>query len=231
MIRKIDDGVNSLTRAQVIPLRKGERTAKRILDIALDRFSRLGFDRVTMADIAEAAGVSEPLLHYHFRDKDHLWRSAILALGDAIAEERRILIAAQGERAIVRLRIALRLFLQVSWKHPALGRIVALEGMAGGPRLKWLVDNLIGPRNRYLVDLVKEAMADGDLKQLPPEQLVITLQTGAVGVINLAPLMKTAFGIDTAKAAAQAAHMDMVLDALLGGIVTDSSNIKRKRAS
>ena len=41
----------------VIALGKGERTAARIREVALDQFSRLGFERVTMAGIAHAAGV------------------------------------------------------------------------------------------------------------------------------------------------------------------------------
>ncbi|HWA62056.1 MAG TPA: hypothetical protein VG939_11820, partial [Caulobacteraceae bacterium] len=106
-------------------------------------------------------------------------------------------------------------------KHPALGRIVALEGMAGGERLAWLDRHLIGPRNRRLAELVRLAIAAGDVKPYPPEQVVITLQTGAVGVINLTPLIRTTFGTDPETPAARAAHDDMVLEALLAGFLTD----------
>ena len=207
---------------------KGEATASRILEVALDQFSRLGFERVTMAGIAEAAKVSQPTLHYHFQDKEHLWRSAMLAVGAVIAEEERLMAAARDASAITQLRMAMRLFLQISWKHPALGRIVALEGMAGGERLAWLDQHLIGPRNRRLASIAREALAAGDLKAYPPEQLVITLQTGAVGVINLAPLMKATFDIDPETPAARAAHDEMILEALLGGFLTEKSRNSRR---
>lgn len=200
---------------------KGDRTAQRILTAALDQFSRLGFERVTMGGIAEAAQVSQATLHYHFQDKMQLWKSAISMLAAAIEEEARLMDAARDMAAIDALKLALRFFLQVSWKHPALGRIVALEGAAGGERLQWLVDTLLGPRNLRILDLVERAIADGALKPYPPEQIVIMLQTGAVGAINLAPLMKAVFDYDATTPKARAAHDEMVIDAMLGGLRTD----------
>lgn len=197
---------------------KGGRTATRIREAALDLFSRLGFERTTMADIAAAAEVSQANLHYHFQDKAQLWRAAMLQLRAVIAEEERLMEAAADAPPLAQLRMALRLFLRVSWKHPALGRIVALEGMAGGERLEWLDEHLLGPRNRRLVDLARAAIAAGELKPFPPEQLIITLQAAGVGVINLAPLMAASFGVDPSEPAQRDAHERLILDALLGGL-------------
>jgi AcrR family transcriptional regulator len=205
---------------------KGEATAGRILEVALDLFSRLGFERVTLGGIAAAAKVSQPALHYHFQDKAQLWRSAMLALAQVIAEEERLMDAARDLPALTQLRMAMRLFLQISWRHPALGRIVALEGMAGGERLEWLNRHLIGPRNRRLVKLARQAIADGDLQPFPPELLIITLQTGGVGVINLAPLLRDAFGYEPDEKAARAAHETMILEAVLGGVLTEKGRAR-----
>ena len=216
--------------AVVVPLGKGERTAARIREAALDLFSRFGFERVTMADIADAAGVSQATLHHHFGDKDQLWRSAVEALSAVIGEEERLLRAAQDAPAVVRLRMAMRLFLQLSWKHPALGRIVALEGMAGGERLDWLTEHLIGERNRRLVALVRAAIADGDLKPLPPEQIVVTLQAGAAGIVNLRPLLRANFGVDPDTPRGRAAHEELVLAGLLAGLLHHDKHRTKRRA-
>jgi TetR/AcrR family transcriptional regulator len=207
--------------ASVVALGKGERTAQRIRETALDQFSRLGFERVTMAGIAQAAGVSQATLHYHFDDKDQLWRAAMLELSAVIAEEERMMSAARDASPLGQLRMAMRLFIALSWRHPALGRIVALEGMAGGERLDWLVANLTGARNRRLVKLARAAVEAGELKPYPPEQIVITLQAAAVGVINLAPLMRAGFGLDADSPEGRAAHEHLILDALLGGLIVD----------
>jgi TetR/AcrR family transcriptional regulator len=205
--------------AATVPVGKGGRTAARIRDVALEMFSRLGFERVMMAEIAAGAGVSQATLHYHFQDKAQLWRAAMLHLSALIGAEERRLEATADLSPVAQLREAMRLFLRISWKHPALGRIIALEGMAGGERLAWLDSHLTGPRNRRLVAIVREAIAAGELKPFPAEQLVITLQAAGVGVINLAPMIQQSFGIDPASPEARQAHETMILDALLGGLM------------
>jgi hypothetical protein len=98
--------------------------------------------------------------------------------------------------------------------------------MAGGERLEWLDRHLVGPRNRRLAETVREAVADGDLKPFPADQLVITLQTAAVGVINLAPLLRASFGVEPDTPAARAAHEVMIVEAVLGGFLTEKSRAK-----
>lgn len=210
--------------ATALQASKGERVAARIRAEALEQFSRLGFERATMGEIARAAGVSQATLHYHFQDKAQLWRSAMLELGSTLAEEERAIAAAVDAPAIAQLRLAMRLFVEISWRHPALGRIVALEGMAGGERLTWLVENLLGERNRRLVKLAAQAIAEGDLKPFPPEQIVVTLQAAAAGVINLQPLMRANFGVVAYSPAGRAAHLDMVLTAVFDGFTTDKKS-------
>ncbi len=205
--------------ATVLQSTKGERVAGRIRTVALEQFSRLGFERATMGEIAREAGVSQATLHYHFQDKAQLWRSAMLDLGAHIAEEERAISAARDAPAVDQLRMAMRLFVEISWRHPALGRIVALEGMAGGERLAWLVENLLGERNRRLARLAARAIAEGDLKPFPPEQIVVTLQAAAAGLINLQPLMRANFGVLAYSAAGRAAHLDMILAAVFDGFV------------
>lgn len=199
---------------------KGEQTSARIRETALDLFSRLGFERVTMADIAAAAGVSQPTLHYHFQDKAQLWRAAMLDLAAMIRAEMRMLASAVDAPRLARIRMAVRVFLRVSWEHPALGRIIALEGMAGGERLEWLDANVMGDINRTMVVLVQDAIDHNILKPYPAAQIVATIQAAAISIINLAPMMKTTFGVDAGSPEARATHEDMIVHAVLGGLLT-----------
>ena len=48
---------------------------ERILAAAMERFSRYGFRRTSMEDIAEAAGVSRAALYLQFRNKEEIFRS------------------------------------------------------------------------------------------------------------------------------------------------------------
>lgn len=67
-------------------------TARReqILDVALDVFASSGFHGASMNDIAEAAGVTKPVLYQHFDSKRDLYKSLLdevgLRLLDSIAK-------------------------------------------------------------------------------------------------------------------------------------------------
>src|SRR3954453_11998482 len=52
-------------------------TREAILDGALEVFSERSFEGATTREIAMRAGVTQPLLNYHFSSKDELWRSAV----------------------------------------------------------------------------------------------------------------------------------------------------------
>jgi len=56
-------------------------TAKRILDVSLDLFSRYGYASVSMEQIADAVGIKAPSLYKHFKGKQAIFDS-ILTLMD-----------------------------------------------------------------------------------------------------------------------------------------------------
>ena len=62
------------------PTRKQQKrsivTQQKLLDAAIEAFSENGFKGTSTRDIAERAGVHHPLITYHFKNKDQLWRAA-----------------------------------------------------------------------------------------------------------------------------------------------------------
>jgi AcrR family transcriptional regulator len=63
---------------------------QQILDTAHDLFSRHGFAAVKMEDVANAVGVTKPLLYAYFGNKEQLYMACLGRTGDA-------LVAAVGE--------------------------------------------------------------------------------------------------------------------------------------
>jgi TetR/AcrR family transcriptional regulator, cholesterol catabolism regulator len=59
------------------PSSRGARSIQRIVDAAARMFGRDGFQGASMGAVAEAAGVSKGLLHYHFESKEHLLIEAV----------------------------------------------------------------------------------------------------------------------------------------------------------
>jgi AcrR family transcriptional regulator len=59
---------------------------RRLLDAARRTFARLGYDRATVRDIAEEAGVAQGLLYNYFRSKDDLLREVFREGARDVAE-------------------------------------------------------------------------------------------------------------------------------------------------
>lgn len=59
---------------------------EQILDVAVDVFGRSGYYGASMNDIAEAAGVTKPVLYQHFDSKSDLYRALLGAVGDRMLD-------------------------------------------------------------------------------------------------------------------------------------------------
>ena len=67
-----------------------EQRREQLFSVALELFARRGYRATTMDDIAEAAGVTKPLVYQHFSSK----RALYLELVDSIAQD--LLVAIRG---------------------------------------------------------------------------------------------------------------------------------------
>jgi AcrR family transcriptional regulator len=58
-----------------------------LLDVAMDRFAATGYHDTSMEDIAEAAGVTKPVLYQHFDSKHELFLELLDAVGRQLLQE------------------------------------------------------------------------------------------------------------------------------------------------
>jgi AcrR family transcriptional regulator len=58
-----------------------------LLEVALDRFAAKGFHETSMEDIADAAGVTKPVLYQHFHSKQELYLELLDSVGDQLLAE------------------------------------------------------------------------------------------------------------------------------------------------
>lgn len=138
------------------PARKQQQrsiiTQHKLLDAAIQAFSENGFKGTSTRDIADRAGVHHPLITYHFKNKDQLWRAAT----DRIFREFHIsLVKAMAEVPEVDPKARAEAFIRTYVKHaygqPALHKIILQESSYQSERLDWLVENHLKP----LYDMVK----------------------------------------------------------------------------
>jgi AcrR family transcriptional regulator len=62
------------------------RRRQQLLDVALEVFGDQGFHPASMNDVAEAAGVTKPVLYQHFRSKRDLYRELLDDVGGQLLD-------------------------------------------------------------------------------------------------------------------------------------------------
>lgn len=102
----------------------------RILDVALDIFSRKGYRDTHLDEVATQADTSEGILYFHFASKEQLF----LALIDQFANllERRVTVAiSQHEQGVARVRAALEVCLETfgHYRWPAKLLLIQAVGL------------------------------------------------------------------------------------------------------
>jgi len=194
-----------------------DATRERILTAALDRFSELSFDGATTREIAAQAGVTQPLLNYHFSSKDELWRAAVDGLFGEL--NRALLARAEGLRGVdeaTSARLLVREFITFSATHPQLHRIITQECKSDGPRMDWLVEHHVRPLYETATALFARLAEQGHLPDIAPAHLYYILTGAGPTMFVLAPECRRLTGIDPQAPEVIEAHADAVTALLFG---------------
>jgi AcrR family transcriptional regulator len=114
------------------PARKQQQrsivTQHKLLDAAIEAFSENGFKGTSTRDIAERAGVHHPLITYHFKNKDRLWRAA----ADKVFRDFRRSLAAsledhKDEGPKERMASLIKAYVRYAKSQPALHKVMVQE--------------------------------------------------------------------------------------------------------
>lgn len=234
-VRNCTKGITIATTVKVTdagtPSRDGssERNRDRILAAALEVFAQRGFDGATTAAIARRAGVTQPLVHYHFATKDDLWRGALTELLEELG-------AAFGDgpdeladvEPLTRLKVLVRRYVYFSAAHPEFGRILAYEGARGGERLRWVLSQTGASQLRSFDEILRQGSDEGWLKPLPPEFVGMALAAAAAYAFIAKEIMGRVWGIDVSDPEAIEAQADTIVEVFFHGLVaspgTESSD-------
>ena len=194
-----------------------DATRERILAAALDLFSELSFEGATTRAIAARAGVTQPLLNYHFSSKDELWRAAVDGLFEAL--NRSLSDRALGLRGVDDLTVArllVREFIYFSAAHPQLHRIITQECKTDGPRMDWLVERHIRPLYETTTERLARLAENGHVPDIPATHLYYIITGAGPTMFVLAPECRRLAGIDPQAPEVIEAHADAVTALIFG---------------
>lgn len=148
-----------------------ERDLRReLLDAALATATLHGLARLSMADVARAAGVSRQTLYRYFASKDELV-TAMVGAETAVLIQHVVAAAAAHEDPQASLEAGLAAALQVLREHPLLDRLLTTEPetllplltTGGGPvmgQVRDVVADLLAARTPGLDDGARRQLAD-----------------------------------------------------------------------
>jgi AcrR family transcriptional regulator len=193
-------------------------TRERILAAALDLFSERSFEGATTREIAARAGVTQPLLNYHFQSKDALWRAAVDTLFEDLTDA--LTARADGLRGVderTATRLIVREFIFFSAHHPQLHRIITQECKVDGPRMDWLVERHVRPLYDSTVERFARLVERGELPAIAATHLYYIVTGAGPTMFVLAPECRRLSGVDPSDQNVIEAHADAICTLLFGG--------------
>ena len=189
-----------------------DATRERILSAALDVFADKAFDGAGMREIASRAGVSQPLLNYHFTSKEDLWKAAV----DASFEALRTTLSTraeglQGVDDLTTSKLLVREYVYFSARNPQLHRIITGECKADGPRLAWLAERHTQPLFEATTRRLARLADAGHVLPISPVHAHYILIGAAPTIFVLGPECRRVAGVDPTDDEIIEAHADAVI--------------------
>jgi AcrR family transcriptional regulator len=194
-----------------------DSTRDRILAAAVDLFAERSFDGATTREIAARAGVTQPLLNYHYRSKDDLWRAAVDSLFATLVSS----MSAQREELrdvdeLTGAKLRVREFVTFSARNPQLHRIITQESKADSARMDYLVERHVRPLYENTVALFEHLVRDGLVPAIAPEHFYYILTGAGPTMFVLGPECRRLTGLDPTADEVIEAHADAVCTLLFG---------------
>ena len=163
------------------------RQRRRILSAAQALFDLRGIDRVTVAEIVEAAGIRASTLYEYFANKDEIvWALVEECMTASAADVQRHFKAARGP-AIEKIAALFRAFEEELKNEPARVRFMAqFDAMYAR---EWTVERLLAVEERIfpgsfreLSSLIRKGIRDGSLRaDLDPKVTMHAVMNAVVG--------------------------------------------------
>ena len=194
------------------------RTRQKLLDAALEAFSENGFKGTSTRDIADRAGVHHPLITYHFKNKEELWRATtdrvFSDFSAALLESRRN-AADQSPRE--RMASMIRTYVRYAARKPALHKLMLQESSRSSARLDWLIEMHLRPVFEVVVAELEPLQAKGIAPGGDPAMLFNLIRVASGGTLALALEIKDTSGIDFEQQENVDALADMIVKVFLPG--------------
>jgi len=211
---------------------RGHDARDRILSAAESLFAVRGFEGVSTTQIAKVAGITQPLIHYHFKNKEALWKATLTRLfsklSDEFGAEIKNLQRKDEQRYFVEV---IRCYVGFVSRHPQYGQFILREGVQESARLQWMVDEWLRPMLDQFHEIYLKGRAEGWMKEIPFPQIIMMITASASHFFSMAPLVKALYDIDATCPDQTLAHADAVVELAVNALFRDPAPNVREVAT
>ena len=212
--------MNKQKRTPGRPSEKQSTNLDEILTIATRCFAKNGYGGVSLSLIAKESGVADSLLHYHFGNKEEIWKKGLIYIGGKIQEELdRLAPLIKNLDGIEQLKIFNRKIVYVSASFPEFQQIVVQEVFSKSDRSKWLIEDLLTPIYAYHEQIRQQEQEKGTIKNIPPANLVSFMFGAITTFFARSYQMETQFGVNSFDEKEVEQHADIINDLILNGLM------------
>lgn len=161
------------TKSEKKPSRIQLRNRKRILDAALEVFSRHGFRGATLDQIATEAGLSKPNILYYFSGKEEIHVTLLNQLMEAWLDPLAH-VDPNGDPVEEILAYVYRK-LDMARTYPRESRLFANEILQGAPRMRPHLETALKPLFDKECALIQTWIDAGKLAPMDPRHLIVSI--------------------------------------------------------
>ncbi len=193
-----------------------------ILRVALRSFAKKGYGGVTLHALAKETGVADSLLHYHFGNKEELWKRSLKLVGDIIYKELDNLFRLINDmEGLEKLRLYNKKIVQVSAEYPEFQQVVVQEVFSDSGRSAWLIETLLQPTFQFMEDILIQEKQKGTIKDVPGATLNSFIIGSITTLFSRSFQMKIMYGIDSFDPSVVDSHADIINDLIFHGLMKD----------
>ncbi len=193
-------------------------TQQKLLDAAIEAFSENGFKGTSTRDIAERAGVHHPLITYHFKNKDQLWRAAAdRVFSDFTRSLASIYAETEEPDPKKRMALLIRAYVHHARNNPALHKVMVQEASYPNERLDWLIEEHLKPFFEATFGMLEKLQEAGVAPAGNPALLFNMIRLSSGGLLALGNELKESSGIDVDSPETLDEIADMIVRVFLPG--------------
>jgi AcrR family transcriptional regulator len=166
---------------------QAEQTRTGILDAAEESFSRAGFERTRLEDVARAVGVRRGAIFHYFRGKRELYEAVLYRLAESLMLKLREALA-ERESLPDQIETALLTWIDFAAERPAFGRLVLRIAADASDADRPAVERFAGPFLTLLEQTIERGEREGILKPITREPLQLASTIAGSTVFFLAAM-------------------------------------------